>query len=77
MITDRTMPIITGLDITKEVPGLKPGMPIVMCTGFTDILNREAAAKIGIKAYLMKPLGYNELATSVRNLLGENKQDNK
>ena len=77
VITDMTMPNITGKDITEEVRKLKSTMPIVMCTGFTDILDSEQAAAIGIDAYLMKPLEYNEMAGIVRKLIDKSKLEKR
>ena len=75
VITDMTMPRKTGLDVTNDVLELRPAIPIIMCTGFSDILNPEQALEIGIDVYIMKPIEYNELAVTVRELLDQKKQE--
>ena len=71
LITDLTMPNMTGKQLVKEVLQLRPDMPIIICTGFSEIITPETAEAIGIRALLMKPLAMFDLAQSVRQLLDE------
>jgi PAS domain S-box-containing protein len=70
VITDMTMPQITGKQLAQELMGLKPGIPIILCTGFSEAIDEKAALEMGIKGYLMKPLVLREVLRKVREVLG-------
>jgi DNA-binding NtrC family response regulator len=69
VITDQTMPEMTGADLAKEILGIRADMPIIMCTGFSHTIDAEAARQRGIKAFAMKPLTKKELARTIRKVL--------
>jgi CheY-like chemotaxis protein len=69
VITDMTMPGMTGDRLAKELRRLRPDIPIILCTGFSHHLNEEEAKAIGINAFLMKPFLLRELAETVRTVL--------
>jgi PAS domain S-box-containing protein len=71
VITDMTMPSLTGADLAREILKLKPGLPIVLCTGFSEKINAQSAKEIGIQAVLMKPVKVKELAGTIRKVLAE------
>jgi two-component system, cell cycle sensor histidine kinase and response regulator CckA len=72
IITDQTMPGLTGKDLAQEVLKLYPDMPMVMCTGHSDIISEEAALDLGIKKYIFKPIQGDELINAVGTLLNDN-----
>jgi CheY-like chemotaxis protein len=74
LITDMTMPNLTGADLARECLAIRPDMPIILCTGFSEIINEEKAKKIGICEYLMKPASKMEIALAVRAALGKKSQ---
>ena len=69
IVTDMTMPGLTGDLLAKKVLQIKKGMPIILCTGFSEIISREKTALIGIKGYLSKPFAVHDLAMKIRELL--------
>jgi CheY-like chemotaxis protein len=69
VITDMTMPEMTGERLAKELRCIRPDIPIILCTGFSHHLNEEEAKAIGIGAFLMKPFGLRELAETVWTVL--------
>ena len=69
VITDQTMPDITGIELAKEVLALRPDMPVILCTGFSHIVNEGSARAAGIKAFVMKPLTRREIAKTIRKVL--------
>ncbi|MCP4719809.1 MAG: PAS domain S-box protein [Desulfobacteraceae bacterium] len=71
MISDMTMPDMTGDQLSKEILSLKPDIPIVICTGFSERINREQAKTIGVKGFLMKPVIKSDMAQMVRKVLDE------
>ncbi|MGD0231173.1 MAG: PAS domain S-box protein [Syntrophorhabdales bacterium] len=71
LITDQTMPEMTGVELAKEILALRADMPIIMCTGFSYTVNEMSAKAAGIKAFAMKPLTKREIARTIRKVLDE------
>ena len=69
IITDMTMPKLNGIDLAREVMTLRPGMPVILCTGFSELISEESANQYGIRKYLTKPVPTRELAVAVKNAL--------
>lgn len=69
IITDMTMPYMTGAELSKNILKIRPDMKIIMCTGFSDLINEDKAKAIGICDYIMKPVVKNNLAVVVRKVL--------
>ena len=74
VITDETMPHMTGMDLAAELLKAKPGIPIILCTGHSDKVSPERAWEAGIQKLLMKPFDKRELAEAVRQLLDKDKK---
>ena len=75
IITDQSMPRVTGVELAREALRIRPGIPIVLCTGFSPdsaggIPSRDAEL-IGIREVWMKPLGSDEMAGIIRKILDE------
>ena len=71
VITDMTMPQMTGLQLTKRLKGINPMVRVILCTGFSAYITPEKAGAMGIKGYLMKPIVKLEMASLVRKILDE------
>ncbi len=69
IVTDQTMPELTGLELAKEILALRPDMPIIMCTGFSHVVDAGMAKAAGIRAFTMKPLIKKEIAQMIRGVL--------
>ena len=69
VITDMTMPGLTGTKLTRKIRDIRPDIPIILCTGFSENINEEKAINMGINAFIMKPLAIHELAVKVRDAL--------
>lgn len=69
VITDMTMPHMTGDILAREILKAKPGLPIIMATGFSELMTEEKAKRAGITDFLMKPLVVRELASIIRRVL--------
>ncbi len=69
VITDMTMPALTGLELSKELLNIRPKLPIIMCTGFSDALLGDQHKSEGICEILMKPYAINHLAKTIREVL--------
>jgi PAS domain S-box-containing protein len=71
VITDKTMPGMTGDVLAKELMNVRPNLPVIICTGYSQTIDQERAKQIGIKAFVMKPILINEIAAAVRKVLAK------
>lgn len=69
IITDFTMPNMTGDKLAQEVMRLRPGLPVILCTGFSDRISEMKAKALGIQEFVMKPFDLNALAQTIRRAL--------
>jgi CheY-like chemotaxis protein len=69
IVTDMTMPNMTGKELAREVLKIRPNTPVVLCTGFSDQINDETAKSMGIKDFVIKPLVMKDMAITIRNAL--------
>ena len=69
LITDMTMPLLTGFELAQKALAIRADLPIILCTGFSDLIDKEQAQALGIRAYLMKPLSVHDLSQTVRKVL--------
>ena len=69
ILTDMTMPKMTGERLSMEVKTIRPDIPIILCTGYSDKLAGKSAADLGLAGLLMKPVDQEELAKVVRQVL--------
>jgi len=74
VVTDMTMPNMTGIDLCKELLQIRVDIPIILCTGFSEMITEEKSKQIGIKAFMMKPLVMREIAEAVRRVLDQEKE---
>ena len=73
VLTDMTMPGITGQELARRVLHMRPELPIVLATGFSERINEEKARRIGIRKFLYKPILRRDLALALREALEESK----
>ncbi len=71
VITDQTMPNLTGEQLAKELLLIKPDLPIILCTGYSSTIDAQKAKRIGIREFIMKPVDKLELAKVIRQTLDE------
>ena len=71
VITDQTMPFLTGEDLGKEVMRIRPDIPVILCTGYSDLISSEKAMALGFRGYIMKPFTVREGAELVRRVLDQ------
>jgi PAS domain S-box-containing protein len=69
VITDMTMPRITGVELAKKLMNVRSDIPIILCTGYSDVINEQEAKALGIREMLLKPSTINDLNTVVRRAL--------
>jgi PAS domain S-box-containing protein len=71
VITDQTMPEMTGVELAKNILEIRPDMPIILCTGFSHLVDSDSAKEAGIRGFAMKPLTKREIAGTIRKVLDE------
>ncbi len=71
VITDQSMPNMSGLELVAEILKIRPTMPIVLCTGYSDEVSAENAGQKGISRYISKPFRLKELTEVVSEVLAE------
>ncbi len=74
VITDQTMPKLTGIQLASELIKIKPGIPIILCTGFSEQVSEKTAANFGISEFVMKPVNIRKLAETIRKVGGDGPQ---
>jgi CheY-like chemotaxis protein len=75
VITDLTMPKMTGDILARKILKTRPDIPIILCTGYSESISKERALAMGINKFIMKPVLVRELAVAIRDVLahgGEN-----
>jgi len=72
VITDMTMPQMPGDLLAAELISLRPDIPIIVCTGYSDRIDTDIAKEIGIRALVMKPVVMREIANCIRRVLDGN-----
>jgi PAS domain S-box-containing protein len=78
VVTDMTMPNMCGLELAQKIMAIRPEIPIILCTGFSEIVDEAKAKAAGIRELVMKPVAKNQLALVARKVLdaadtGDNK----
>lgn len=71
VIADQTMPKMTGLQMTRELKRIRPDIPVILVTGFSETVNRENFKSHGIDAFVMKPIISKDIARVIRSVLDE------
>ena len=64
-----TMPNMTGKDLAKELLVIRPDLPIILCTGFSEKIDERKAEEMGIRAFVMKPIVMRQIANTIREVL--------
>ena len=71
VITDMTMPHMTGDKLVKEILSIRKDIPIILCTGFSEKITEKRAKELCIRSFVLKPLDKRDFAITVRNVLDE------
>ncbi|MBF0613144.1 MAG: response regulator, partial [Magnetococcales bacterium] len=70
VITDQTMPEMTGLELVQRLLTVQPKLPIILCTGYSREVNETTARSFGIHTFLKKPVELVKLNQALREILG-------
>ena len=69
VITDLTMPNMTGDELAKKLMAIRPDIPVILCTGFSTRITEEKSKNMGIRAFILKPLIRKDIAGTIRKVL--------
>ncbi len=69
VITDQTMPGMTGFDLARRLLQVRPQLPIILCTGYSNLISEEKTRLLGIKGFALKPLTKDSIAALIRKVL--------
>ncbi len=69
LITDYTMPHMTGIDLTREVKRIRPGMPVIVCSGYNEEINEKTASAYDIEGFVSKPFDRQTIARTIKAVL--------
>jgi signal transduction histidine kinase/ActR/RegA family two-component response regulator len=72
IITDMTMPRMTGMKLSEALMAIRPDIPIIICTGHSTLVDKEKAKELGLAAFLMKPIDISKTAQTIRKVLDKN-----
>jgi CheY-like chemotaxis protein len=72
VITDQVMPHLTGSQLAGELLKIRPDLPIVICTGFSEAISPQEAMDVGVREFMLKPIAMRQLAETVRRALDAN-----
>jgi CheY-like chemotaxis protein len=71
VITDQTMPRLTGAELARKLMDVRPELPVILCTGFSQAVTPDMAKELGISEYLYKPILQSSLAEALRRVLDQ------
>lgn len=77
VITDMTMPQMTGVKLFEKLREIREDIPVIICTGHSSVLDEEKARKLGIAAFVMKPVGMEEISSTIRQVLDKTRDQQK
>ena len=72
VITDMTMPGLRGEELARQIIALRPDMPIILCTGYSDLIDEKRAREMGIREFVMKPYSVAKFADTIRKAIKKN-----
>jgi DNA-binding NtrC family response regulator len=69
VITDQTMPQLTGVRLAEELLRIRPDLPVILCTGFSERVDADGAQALGVRGFLMKPFSVRDMSEAIRKAL--------
>lgn len=68
LVTDQTMPGLTGVELTREILQIRPALPVILCTGYSEAVSPEQAREAGIFEYVLKPPDFQRMAHAIKRI---------
>ncbi|MBN2418569.1 MAG: response regulator [Deltaproteobacteria bacterium] len=73
LLTDMSMPRMTGADLIRKIKAIRPDMPVILCTGYSDMMDEQKAVELDVSSFVLKPLALYNVAETVRKILDSEK----
>ncbi len=73
VVSDVTMPGMTGVELSRRLMEIRPDIPIILSTGFSELITPEEAKRLGIRELIMKPYDRRQLAETIRRVFDTRK----
>ena len=73
LVTDMVMPEKTGKELAQDIMKIRPDFPVILCTGYTEMITKEDISQTGIKAFMVKPFAMRDIAETIRQVLDQEK----
>ncbi|MBF0351249.1 MAG: PAS domain S-box protein [SAR324 cluster bacterium] len=77
VITDHTMPLMTGVQLAEKILAIRPDIPVILISGYNQSVTQTAAKASGIRAFIMKPIEKNHMAQTIRDVLSNKDQHSR
>ncbi len=71
VITDMTMPKMSGEQLARHVHGVRQGVPVILCTGYSDLIHGKKPEEVGVSTYVMKPVTRDVIVRAIGEVLGK------
>ncbi len=71
VISDVTMPHMTGIELTREILEIRPGMPIILCSGYREFIDEKKAEILGVRHFLVKPVSWATYAKVIKKIVAD------
>jgi CheY-like chemotaxis protein len=69
VITDMTMPGLTGMELARQLTAIRPDVPIILCTGFSELIDGKEVKEARIREFVLKPYATRNFAATIRKVL--------
>ena len=69
IITDHKMPNMTGAELAAKILQIRPGMPIIMCTGYSEDITKEPAKALGVREFFLNPISRQEIIRAISKVI--------
>lgn len=69
VVTDQTMPGMTGMELLARIRRVRPEIPVILCTGYSEMLDEDSAKQMGVDVFLSKPIPIRGLVTAIESVL--------
>ena len=69
VLTDMTMPHMNGIELAEELIDIRPDLPVILCSGFDEMITKEIVENAGVKEFIQKPFGIHKLANTIQGLI--------
>ena len=69
VVTDQVMPVLTGVEMSRAILELRPNIPIVLITGYSERINEENAESQGLSSFFAKPINEEQFLHTIKDLL--------